>query len=195
MTDPGDRSTEQFLEQLKRRNLDGKRALIQDLRKRQTEKAMEILLDVLQDDSWYLRELAVAALREAGNKAVPGLLAILHGGLWYSRAAAIRALGAVGDGAVVPRLIEVLDESNRTVRDAALAALAEMSAGPAVREIARAFLAAGPERGEAWKREMLSLHPEAGRRIETRMRDPEGRRAADESTPPESRSAPSSDPS
>ena len=41
----------------RQRNLEGKRALIADLRRRGTPKAMEILVEVLEDDSWYLREL------------------------------------------------------------------------------------------------------------------------------------------
>jgi HEAT repeat protein len=160
MADLDGKPADQVLDALKRRNLEGKRALIADLRKRKTDKAVEILIDVLQDKSWYLRELAMEALGEAGSGAVPRLNELLVGGLWYTRASAARALGKIGDPSAVPFLTDLLDDSNRTVKEAALAGLADIVRVGYARKVSAHFWAKGSERARELTRLFLKAHPE-----------------------------------
>lgn len=194
MSDLDARPGEQFLEALKRRNLEGKRALIADLRRRQTEKAVEILLDVLQDDSWYLRELAVDALGDAGEKAVPGLRTLLDSGLWYSRAAAARALGKIGHVPSIPRLVALLDDPNQTVQGASLASMADFVRKGRAREVAEALWGLGPRRAEEIKRTFLAVHADAAKEVAALLADPGslGQPGRRDPEPPEAPEAPES---
>ena len=160
MADLDGKPAEQVLDALKRRNLEGKRALIADLRTRKTDKAVEILVDVLQDDSWYLRELATEALGEAGKDAVPRLREVLVGGLWYTRASAARALGKIGDPSVVPDLATLLEDTNQTVQEAALAAFADIVRVGYARKVSAHFWAKGPQRANELTKMFLKAHPE-----------------------------------
>ncbi len=163
---------DQFLEALKRRNLEGKRALIADLRRRKTDKAVEILVELLEDDSWYLRDQAVNALAEVGEVAVPRLLPLLDSGLWYTRAAAARVLGRIGHAASLPKLIELLGETNRTVQGAALASLADLIRAGHSQDAARIVWGLGARRAEDVKRLLLAVHPDAGGKIAEVLAEP-----------------------
>jgi HEAT repeat protein len=163
---------EQFLEALKRRNLEGKRALIADLRRRKTDRAVEILVDILEEDSWYLRELAVAALAEVIDDAAPRLTKLLDSGLWYTRAAAARALGKGGHAASLPRLVALLDEDNKTVQGAALASVADLVREGHASETAQLIWARGARRAEELKRLLLAVHPDAGGPVAELLADP-----------------------
>jgi HEAT repeat protein len=172
MGDVNARPAEQFLEALKRRNLQGKKALIADLRHRKTDKAIEILIDVLQDDSWYLRELAVEALGESGETAVPRLVELLDSGLWYTRAAAARTLGKIGHLPSLGLLVRLLGDPNKTVQGASLASIADIVRGGHAREVARALWALGPDQAEDLKRLLVSVHPEPGAVVAELLADP-----------------------
>ena len=118
------------LEALRKKNLEGKKMFIEELRKQKTPKAVSLLLEILCDESWYLRELAIGALVEAGTPAEAPLHKVLTGGLWYTRAAAARALGRLGYAPAAPDVLKLLDEPNRTVRESAVDAIkALMAAG------------------------------------------------------------------
>ena len=172
MADLDGKPAEQFLEALKRRNLEGKKALIADLRRRKTDKAIDILLDVLQDDSWYLRELAVDALGEAGTAAVPRLTELLDSGLWYTRAAAARTLGKIGHVPTVPMLVKLLGDPNQTVQGASLASLADFVRKGRALDVARGFWAEGPRRSEELKRLLLAVHAESGEQVAAILAEP-----------------------
>ena len=161
-----------YLEDLKRRNLQGKRALIADLRRRKTEKTVAVLIDVLRDESWYLRELAVEALAEAGEIAAPQLGDLLLGGLWYSRAAAARALGKMGHLPSIPALVRQLDDSNQTVQGAALASLADFVRAGRAEDVALAFVTRGPRRAEELRRLFHAVHPAAAGQLTGLMASP-----------------------
>jgi HEAT repeat protein len=156
---------DQFLEALKRRNLDGKRALIADLRRRKTDKAIEILVGLLEDDSWYLRDQAVNALGDVGEVAVPRLLPLLESGLWYTRAAAARVMGRIGHVGSLPKLMDFLADANRTVQGAALASIADLVRAGYAQETARAIWGLGARRAEDVKRLLLAVHPDAGGKV------------------------------
>ena len=84
--------TGRTLEALHRKNLEGKRLFIEELRRQKTTKSVSLLLEILCDESWFLRELAIGALVESGELAISPLRDVLVSGLWYTRAAAARAL-------------------------------------------------------------------------------------------------------
>ncbi len=163
---------EDVLETLRQRNLEGKRAVIEDLARRGTPQAMKILVDVLEDDSWYLRELAVKALAGAGDETAPHVLALLDSGLWYTRAAAARALGRMGHAASLGRLVDVLADSNRTVKGAALASIADLVRAGSARETAREFWGRGARRAEELNRLLQTVHPDAGNAVAEYLSDP-----------------------
>ena len=163
---------EDVLDTLRQRNLEGKRAVIADLRRRGTPKAMEILVEVLEGDSWYLRELAVEALSDADETIAPSVIALLESGLWYTRAAAARALGKMGHAASLPRLVAVLSDSNRTVQGASLASIADLVRGGAARETARQFWGQGARRAQELNRLLQTVHPDAGNAVAEYLADP-----------------------
>lgn len=115
-----------ILERLRLKNLAGKKHLIEDLKKRKSQRSTWLLVEMLQDESWYLREQAVRALEEAGTEAAEPVLKLLREGLWYSRAASAKALGRMGNADAVDPLIDCLMDSNKTVQGAAAAALVEI---------------------------------------------------------------------
>jgi hypothetical protein len=115
-----------ILERLRLKNLAGKKNLIEDLKKRKSQRSISLLVEVLQDESWFLREQAVQALAEAGPEAAAPVLELVRGGLWYSRAAAARVLGKMGESDAVDPLIDCLMDSNRTLQGAAATALVEI---------------------------------------------------------------------
>jgi HEAT repeat protein len=163
---------EDVLETLRQRNLEGKRAVIADLHRRGSPQAMKILVDVLEDDSWYLRELAVKALADAGDEVAPAILALLESGLWYTRAAAARALGKMGHAPSLPRLVDVLADSNRTVQGAALASIADLVRAGAARETAREFWGRGARRAQELNHLLQTVHPDAGNAVAEHLADP-----------------------
>jgi len=88
----------------------------------------KILLKVLEDGSWCLRERAANELVKSGTKVVPRLIRICERGFWFSRAAACRALGEIYDYRAVNTLVRLLlTDENPTVVKEALDALLKMA--------------------------------------------------------------------
>jgi HEAT repeat protein len=134
-----------ILEQLRLKNLSGKRNLIEDLKKRKSQRSVSLLVEMLQDESWYLREQAVKALCEAGAEAKEPLLKLLEEGLWYTRAAAAKVLGKIGGRDATEKLIDCLIDSNMTVQGAAATALVDIARGASVAELAAALGPRSPD--------------------------------------------------
>ena len=124
------------LERLRLRNLTGKKNLIEDLKKRKSQRSVSLLVEMLQDESWYLREQAVKALSDAGAEAREPLLKLLESGLWFTRAAAAKALGRIGGIDVVEKLIDCVMDSNMTVQGAVAAALVDIARTSSIDELA-----------------------------------------------------------
>jgi HEAT repeat protein len=76
-------------------HLEDARQFIDALRAKDASEAVPKLIEVLGDESWYLRERAGDALVGFGAPAAPALEELLRAGLWYSRAAALQALGRI----------------------------------------------------------------------------------------------------
>ncbi|MDZ4805653.1 MAG: hypothetical protein SGI90_12400 [Candidatus Eisenbacteria bacterium] len=156
------------IEALRRKNLEGKRAFIEDLR--QTDpKSISLLLEILCDESWFLRELALKSLVDIGEPARLPLRAILSSGLWYTRAAAVRALGRMGDAVSAPHILDMLEDSNRTARDAGLEAMRSLAAAGQTAALGRALAAMAPELRGARLALIERVDPDLARGVEASM--------------------------
>jgi len=90
--------------------------------------SIKILLKVLEDASWTLREKAAYKLAEYGNRVVPRLEKLLRRGYWFTRAAACLSLGEIGNIETADSLIELLvNDENPTVRKEASTALTKLA--------------------------------------------------------------------
>ena len=136
------------------RRLETKLELVTELRRAQSEKAVPLLLELVCDGSWRVREEAANALVERGVSVVPSLLTLLTQGLWYTRAAIATALGQIGELATVEGLAGRITDDHPVVRRAAAAALAELTARHGAGAVSAALAAAsidpatlGPDSG------------------------------------------------
>jgi len=99
------------------------RVYIDRMRGRPSGEAIPKLIELLQDESWYLRERAGDALASFGVEAAPAVEGLLRGGLWYTRAAALRVLGQIAAPRSLCLLVDLVGNSNRTIADTATRAL------------------------------------------------------------------------
>ncbi|MEO0143185.1 MAG: HEAT repeat domain-containing protein [candidate division WOR-3 bacterium] len=77
---------------------------------------IKVLLKILEDSSWYLREQATIELAKAGSKVVPRLIKLCRRGFWFTRAAACRTLGEIGDINALDTVVDLLvNDTNPTV--------------------------------------------------------------------------------
>ncbi len=90
------------------------------------EQAIRILVELLKNESWHLRVQAAKALGHSGKEAIPILLTVLEEGVWYVKASALHALGEIGELASVDSILEMLDNSNSSVRSEARTALSKI---------------------------------------------------------------------
>jgi HEAT repeat protein len=124
------------------RRLETKLEVVAELRGAQSEKAVPLLLELVCDGSWRVREEAAGALVERGRDVVPSLVTLLAQGLWYTRAVAAGALGQIGDLGTAEALAHRIEDDHPIVRQAAAAALAALAtrhgAGPVVAALAAA---------------------------------------------------------
>jgi len=162
----------QFLEALERSHFEDRRRHVLSLGDEKTERSLRILAEVLQGDSWYLRDLAVLSLARIGDPAVAVLRPLLYAGLWYTRAAAARALGLMEHRESLADLVHLLYDSNHTVRENCLAAIADLVRAGEARETARLFWNQGARRADELKRLLLAVHPDAGTRVAELLADP-----------------------
>ncbi|HET9233577.1 MAG TPA: HEAT repeat domain-containing protein, partial [Candidatus Eisenbacteria bacterium] len=127
------------LEAIRRGDLREKRTLIESISHQPSERALEILSEILEGESWYLRDMAAKAMTRMGPIARPRLRQLSASGLWYTRAAAARALGRAGDVESLPLLVALLADTNLTVQGAALASIADLVRAGAARQTAKMF--------------------------------------------------------
>ena len=133
------------------RRLETKLVMVQELRAAHSEKAVPLLLELVCDASWRVREEAALALVERGRDVVPSLVTLLDQGLWYTRAIAAEALGRIGELGTAEALARRIEDDHPNVRQAAAAALALLArrhgAGPVTAALAAARIDPGAERG------------------------------------------------
>jgi HEAT repeat protein len=116
---------------------------------------IRVLLRILEDGSWSLREKATRELAAYGARILPRLIRICEKGIWFSRAAACITLGRIGDErAVLPLAGLILTDDNPTV----------------LKEAEAALLAIARTRPEAFARELSRLAADDTPRLLIRLR-------------------------
>ena len=124
------------------------------------EVAVPKLIEVLGDESWYLRERAGEALVGFGAQAAPAVEIAARSGLWYTRAASLRVLGRLGQPRGLALVIDHLGDSNQTIAEAAQRALLDFCARGRALAVAKLLHA----RGEAFREKVL---------VQLRRREPD----------------------
>jgi len=160
-------------EELRHRDPDEKVEWIRQLAQTPTPESIEILLDVLKQESWFLRDQASRALAALGEGVVDPLIELLGSGLWYTRTAAAAALGSMGLPVSAGPLTELLRDSNRTVRDAGRDALVALSRSEMGRHAVALAFRELPERAQQFALEGLAAR-DAGiaEQVVAVLRDP-----------------------
>jgi HEAT repeat protein len=174
------KDTTRLWEELRHRDPDEKSEWIRQLAEQPSPGSVDVLLDVLKQESWYLRDQAARALATMGEPVVDRLIDMLEVGLWYTRSAAASALGRMGLPVAAAPLVALLRDPNRTVRDSARDALVQIcgnevgafAVASAVHELA--------ERAQRFAIDGLaSREPSAAERILAILADPGARAAAE----------------
>jgi HEAT repeat protein len=167
-------------EELRHRDPEEKIDWIRQLAKDPTPESIEVLLDVLTQESWFLRDQAARALASLGEDVFDSLVEYLGSGLWYTRAAAASALGRMALPIAAEPLTNLLRDPNRTVRDAGWDALVKLSQNDlAAHAVADAFSAL-PERAQRFALEgLFSRDADIADRIGRIMSDPALRAAGE----------------
>jgi hypothetical protein len=153
-----------ILDRIHSRNFQGRKALVEELRRERSERAVASLIELLADESWTLRELAVEALAESPELAAPRLHALLRAGLWYTRAAAARGLGLIAHAPALPDLLSMIGDSNQTIAQEVATALLQMARRGLSVAVARGILARG-DRAEEGFVALERMNPDAGRKL------------------------------
>jgi len=132
-----------MLDLIRSKSYEGRRAIIAELQREKSARSVGLLIEILNDESWSLRELAMGALADCEELAAPQLLVLLDRGLWYTRAAAARTLGLMAHGPAIPKLLRMVDDANRTIADEAARALLRIASGGRAVAVARGVLSRG----------------------------------------------------
>jgi HEAT repeat protein len=153
-------------EELRYRDPEEKMGWIRQFAQNPTEESVGVLLEALEQESWFLRDQAARVLATLGEPVAGALIEHLSHGLWYTRASAASALGRMGFPVAAGPLTQLLKDPNRTVRDAAWDALVALAANElAARELAQVFQTL-PERARRYALDgLLSRDPDAAGRI------------------------------
>lgn len=125
-------------------HLEDARLYIDQLRSREPQEAIPKLIEVLGDESWYLRERAGEVLVAFGAAAAPALEDLLREGLWYSRAAALRALGRIAAPLSLPAVMAHLTDANRAIAQEGASALLGFCRRERACAVAKLLHARGP---------------------------------------------------
>lgn len=121
-----------ILKLLKTSNIDKKLKIFDRLNELTEKDRIKILLKILEDSSWMLREKAAYTLAAFGSRVVPRLKKLSIRGYWYTRAAACLALGEIGNAKALDEIVSLLlTDTNPTVlHEASNALLKLVQTGP-----------------------------------------------------------------
>lgn len=101
---------------LKSNNIERKIKLLDRIDGVDPREGIKILMKMLEDQSWVMRERAAHKLVAYGSRVTSRLQRLLKKGYWYTRASACLALGEIGDMRALEPVIRVfLDDDNPTV--------------------------------------------------------------------------------
>jgi HEAT repeat protein len=167
-------------EELRHRDPEEKIDWIRQLAKDPTSESVEVLLDVLTQESWFLRDQAARALASLGEDVFEPLVEYLGSGLWYTRAAAASALGRMGLPIAAAPLTRLLRDPNRTVRDAGWDALLLLARNELAAHAVADVFAALPERAQRFALEgLFARDADVADRVGRMMSDPALRAAGE----------------
>jgi hypothetical protein len=152
------------------RGLAAKRELVRELEQRGDAAAIARLVECMNDESWYMRELAEEALLRLGANGARALVPVLKQGLWFARTSAARTLGRAGYGDAVPDLFDLTEDANTTVAAAAREALVEIGRRRGAVRIAHALHRMPPDLRRRRMDEIAARDPALGERIDRLMR-------------------------
>jgi HEAT repeat protein len=131
-------------------HLEEARLYIDQLRTKEPHEAIPKLIEVLGDESWYLRERAAEVLVGFGPQAAPMAEELLRAGLWYSRAAALSVLGRIAAPTSLLPVMAFLRDPNRAIAEESARALFGYCHRGHAAAVAKILHARGPlERGNA----------------------------------------------
>jgi len=114
---------ENILKLLRTSNINKRLKLLDKLNGTKKRDSIKILLKVLEDTSWTLREKAAYKLANIGNRVVPNLTKLCEKGYWFTRASACLSLGEIGDLRALDSLVNLLliDDNPTVIKEASLA--------------------------------------------------------------------------
>ena len=117
-----------ILKLLKTANIKKRLRILDKLNGVNERDSIKILLKVLEDSSWTMREKAARRLAQYGNRVVPRLEKLLNRGYWFTRASACLSLGEIGNLKALKSIVPILlTDENPTVVKEASAALIKMA--------------------------------------------------------------------
>jgi HEAT repeat protein len=166
-------------------HLEDARQFIDALRTKDASEAIPKLIEILGDESWYLRERAGEAIVAFGATAAPALEELLRAGLWYTRAAALQVLGRIAAPRTLLAVAGYLSDPNRAIaQESGRALFGYCGRGGAV-AVAKLLHARGPIQRDRALALMRQLDADGASRlarlIETpALMGPEGSLTADE---------------
>ena len=160
-------------EELRHRDPEEKLEWIRQLAESPTPESVDVLLDVLKQESWFLRDQAARTLATMGERVTDRLIEYLDSGLWYTRSSAAFALGRTGLPVAAEPLTALLRDPNRTVRDAARDALVHLCANEMGRFAVAAAIHGLPERARRFALDgIASRDPGLMERVQAMVSDP-----------------------
>jgi HEAT repeat protein len=156
---------------LNSRGLIAKREYVEGLELRRDAEALSLLVECLCDESWYLRDLAGKAFMRLGDPGAAVLLPLLEQGLWFTRTSAADILGRMGYRPAVPGLLRLADDANRTVAEAARAALVAIGNRGGAASIAHALHRLPPDLRRRRLEEIVAGDRALASRVDEMTRD------------------------
>ena len=164
----------------KRNDLKQKRAYVEEVVRTRGPAAVGILLEMLSHESWTMRQSAADGLCRLGPAVLDTVIPLAHTGVWFTRAGAAKVLSNIGGAESVPVLLEMIGESNRTVKEAGADGLVRMCQRGGAASVARAVHRSAPAvREEALQ--MLGARDAAGvEKVRRLMGDAQIMAAADD---------------
>ena len=114
---------ETILKLLKTANINKKLRILNKLDGTNEKENIKILLKVLEDSSWTLREKAAHKLAKYGKRVIPRLKKLCTKGHWFTRASACLSLGEIGDAKALDAIVKLLltDNNPTVVKESSLA--------------------------------------------------------------------------
>ena len=142
------------------------RQYIDQLRTQPAAEAVPRLVEILGDESWYLRERAGEVLAGFGAQAAPATEALLHSGLWYSRAAALRVLGAIAAPPTLLSVLGFLEDTNKSIAEEAARAVVGFCRGGRAVAVAKILHGRGVHARESALELVRRIDPDSAARLQ-----------------------------